>query len=411
MMALLCAGLLHRTVGAPVLRRLSTLVPAAARPRRHEDAVASTAHAAEIDRQLPAAGLAFDLETTGLDVESSEIVQIAIVVANSQRGALWHSLVLPEGPIDPGAAAVHGLTREALLEREARPFAEVWAECEEWLEQTLGTERPLIWAAHNGDRFDRPILSRCVLAARGGTELPLVLQAPRASFVDTITMAKRARAGRPDPIRGYTSHRLGCLYHEASGGPLDGAHDALADSRALAAVWRWLVETKAADPRAGSGAGAFQAHLQATAYLPAVDYALDYAAPAPRAAQPQRSFSTDGLAASLPVLNSLSALAVVAEDDVAVARAAAVDPAAGGEGLFGAPLTDVSGVGPFLCKKLHKVGIETMEDLHTLYEDCGRDDNRLTRWLCKNVKGIQGFVAAKAARGVAARFGKCDASD
>lgn len=397
MAALLCASLSHRTVGAPIFRRLSTLVPGAARHRRHGDAVASTAYAASlpIHKQLPAAGLAFDLETTGLDTGSSEIVQIAIVVANSQRGALWHSLVLPEGPIDPVAAAIHGLTREKLLESRARPMAEVWAECEKWLEETLGTERPLIWAAHNGDKFDRPILSRCVLAACGGAELPLVLQAPRASFIDTLPMAKRARAGRLDSARGYTSHRLGCLYHQASGTPLQGAHDALEDSRALAAVWRWLVETKAADPRAGSGAGAFQAHLQATAYLPA----LDYAAPAPRKLQ---WASEDGFAAPSGVPDSPAALTIEAE---AAAAAPAPELAGASEGLLDAPLTDVSGVGPFLAKKLSAIGIESMEDLHNLYEKCGRDSNALTRWLCKNVKGIQGFVAAKVARGVSARFG------
>jgi spore maturation protein SpmA len=56
-------------------------------------------------------------------------------------------------------------------------------------------------------------------------------------------------------------------------------------------------------------------------------------------------------------------------------------------------------------KKLHKAGIKTMEDLHSLYESCGRDSTALTRWLIINVTGIQGFVAAKAAKGVSARFG------
>jgi len=173
------------------------------RQQRHHGVVACGSAIVE----LPVAGLAWDLETTGFDTPDKpcEIVQIAIVVANSNHRARYQSLVLPEGPIDPGAASVHKLTREVLLEAGARPLAAVWAECEAWLEKTLGNERPLIWAAHNGDKFDRPILSRCVLKATGRSELPSVLSAPRASFVDTLVMAKSARAGRRDAIKGYTA--------------------------------------------------------------------------------------------------------------------------------------------------------------------------------------------------------------
>ena len=73
------------------------------------------------------AGLAFDLETTGLDVRTNEIVQIAVVIANSERGKQYSSLVLPSGPIPQEASNVHGFTREVLLEHGARPFPEVWA--------------------------------------------------------------------------------------------------------------------------------------------------------------------------------------------------------------------------------------------------------------------------------------------
>ena len=115
------------------------------------------------------AGLAFDLETTGLDTNSAEIVQLAVVIANSKQDAKFSRLVLPEGDIDPGASSVHGFTREVLEERGARPFGEVWAECEAWLRETLASDtRPLVWAAHNGAQFDQPILRRCVVQATGG---------------------------------------------------------------------------------------------------------------------------------------------------------------------------------------------------------------------------------------------------
>ena len=44
----------------------------------------------------------------------------------------------------------------------AQPLATVWRECEQWVQATFEGSRPLVWAAHNGRRFDEPILRRCV---------------------------------------------------------------------------------------------------------------------------------------------------------------------------------------------------------------------------------------------------------
>jgi hypothetical protein len=33
----------------------------------------------------------------------------------------------------------------------------VWAELREWIAETFGEARPLVWAAHNGDAFDLPV--------------------------------------------------------------------------------------------------------------------------------------------------------------------------------------------------------------------------------------------------------------
>ena len=100
----------------------------AAEPRR--DAAPDAAHAAAAappQPQLFAAALAFDLETTGLP--PCDVVQIAVVCANSAKADAPHfsRLVLPSREIDAKATAVHGLTRELLVARGARPFAEVLA--------------------------------------------------------------------------------------------------------------------------------------------------------------------------------------------------------------------------------------------------------------------------------------------
>ena len=53
----------------------------------------------------------FDLESTGLNVDEDEIVQIA-AVANTQESEEFSVFVLPSVAIDEGASKVHGITRQ-----------------------------------------------------------------------------------------------------------------------------------------------------------------------------------------------------------------------------------------------------------------------------------------------------------
>jgi DNA polymerase-3 subunit epsilon len=55
----------------------------------------------------------FDLETTGVDVETDRIVTAAVVVwTRSPEVATWEWLLNPGVEIPPGASAVHGITTE-----------------------------------------------------------------------------------------------------------------------------------------------------------------------------------------------------------------------------------------------------------------------------------------------------------
>jgi DNA polymerase III epsilon subunit-like protein len=83
----------------------------------------------------------------------------------------FHTLVQPHRPIAPGASAVHGYTEDDV--RDARSFAEVWRSFRAFVGDDL-----LI--AHNGQRFDIPVLRR-LAAGRDGVDtlefydtLPLV---------------------------------------------------------------------------------------------------------------------------------------------------------------------------------------------------------------------------------------------
>lgn len=71
--------------------------------------------------------VAFDTETTGLDVRKASIVEIGAVRighGSIRDGERYHSLVRPAGPIDPAAVKIHGLDEARL--RDAPAFAEVW---------------------------------------------------------------------------------------------------------------------------------------------------------------------------------------------------------------------------------------------------------------------------------------------
>ena len=121
----------------------------------------------------------FDLETTDTDVASCGVVEIgAARVVQGEIVDRFHTLVQPYRPITPGASAIHGYTDGDV--RDARTFAEVWPE----LRAFVGDD---ILIAHNGQRFDIPVLRR-LAAGRDGVDslvfydtLPLVRSLSRDS--------------------------------------------------------------------------------------------------------------------------------------------------------------------------------------------------------------------------------------
>jgi DNA polymerase III epsilon subunit-like protein len=374
-----------------------------ARARCSAQRLCSTMAAPPLIRDMEhAAGLAYDLETTGLDTSKNEIVQFAVVVANSQRGLKFSRLVLPEGPIDEGAAAVHGFTRSVLIDRGAKPFADVWAECEEWLLRELGSSRPLVWAAHNGASFDQPILCRCVRKVEeqrththaGVSSSPL--RAPRAAWVDTLQLARAALPKRRPPVVGLGPYTLGSLYYSASGGEsLEGAHDALADADALAKVWRWLIEEAGADststrwappPPAAVEQPSFQAHLQFHGY---------HMRPPPRRLSGDMPRATTGKGA-----NSHGGAAASTKGS-ANAVAAPSAPASSLDSL-----TRIAGIGPYVAQRLFGKGIESYDDLERLWrEGCGGQRTRMIGYLRKSMPGASPLVLAKAVKGMQSEWG------
>ena len=161
---------------------------------------------------------AIDIETTGRDTASAEVVDIAAVrVRDGQITEAFESLVKPRVRIDAGAAETHGI-REAEV-ADAPSFAEMWPR---WL-AFCGDD---VVVAHNGYMFDFRILTR--MAAE--TDAPFNL-----CTYDTLPLARDLMP---------TSRKLGHLA-EAFGVPIEQAHRALGDARVLAQVVVRLHEAKA----------------------------------------------------------------------------------------------------------------------------------------------------------------------
>jgi DNA polymerase III epsilon subunit family exonuclease len=155
----------------------------------------------------------FDLETTGTDVQTCEIVEIgAALVEGGRVVETFHSLVHPAGSVPAAATEVHGYGDADLA--GAPRFEEVWPRFRAFI-----GDRVLV--AHNGQAFDIPVLRRLA----GATDL---------LFFDTLPLA-RALSDE--------SARLEALA-ERFRVPLARAHHALDDAVALAGVFSALWREK-----------------------------------------------------------------------------------------------------------------------------------------------------------------------
>ena len=92
----------------------------------------------------------FDLETTGINLATDRIVEIAIVkIMPDGSKTVKRKLINPEMPIPAGASAVHGITDEMV--KDAPTFRQVANEIKQFLDNAD-------LAGFNSNRFDVPIL-------------------------------------------------------------------------------------------------------------------------------------------------------------------------------------------------------------------------------------------------------------
>jgi DNA polymerase III epsilon subunit family exonuclease len=161
--------------------------------------------------------VAFDTETTGLD-ERCDIIELAAAKVRDGRVLdTFHSLVRAARPISSGASAVHGYSDADL--RQQPTLRQVWPRFRAF----VGDD---VLVAHNGHRFDIPVLERVTAEWQGTRGL---------TFFDTLPLARNLFAGASLRLDGLAT-RFGVSQRPN--------HHALEDSLCLVQVFEHLQEER-----------------------------------------------------------------------------------------------------------------------------------------------------------------------
>ncbi len=160
----------------------------------------------------------FDLESTGKDVETCAIIEIAAVkVRDGVVIDTFHSLVYTDQIIPATATAIHGYTHDDLI---GKPTLEaIWPAFREFVGDDL-------LVAHNGLHYDVPLLQKATKAWNGTEGM---------HFYDTLLLARSLFPSMAASLKDLAS------YFQIETGR---SHRALDDCRCLAGVFENLLQER-----------------------------------------------------------------------------------------------------------------------------------------------------------------------
>jgi len=160
----------------------------------------------------------FDTETTGKDVNECDIVELAAVkVRQGKIVETFHTLLRPSVPISPGASAIHGYFDKDLIGQPT--LAQIWPSFRAFVGD-------LVLIAHNGQRFDIPLIER-LTASWNGTH--------GFAYFDTLPLARQLY-----PTGSLSLANLAVRFNIDTG----RGHHALDDSRCLVQVFEKLQDER-----------------------------------------------------------------------------------------------------------------------------------------------------------------------
>ena len=165
-----------------------------------------------------------DLETTGINLGTDRIVEIAIVkIMPDEKKLVKRKLINPEMPIPPGSTEIHGITDEMV--KDAPTFRQVANELKQFLDNCD-------LAGYNSNRFDIPMLAEEFL--RIGMEF----ESKGRKLLDVQKI-----------FHMMEQRTLSAAYRFYCSKELEGAHGAEADA---SATWEVLIAQVEKYPQLGS---------------------------------------------------------------------------------------------------------------------------------------------------------------
>ena len=159
----------------------------------------------------------FDMESSGLDITRDRPVQIGLVLRLYENGnytdyPVINMLCNPGKPIDPGAAAIHGIS-DAQVANAPSAYDAV-----DYLAKTVSyyaQGREAYVCTYNGYSFDVPMANNTI--------------SRQAFAIPHIDVLRMVRHKFPEVRGALGGKKLTELYEVFLGKPLENAHDAVAD--------------------------------------------------------------------------------------------------------------------------------------------------------------------------------------
>jgi len=182
-----------------------------------------------------------DLETTGLDLIRDETLEIYMESASNS----YESFVSPTVPISEGASNIHKMDDKFLKDRNTKTLERQLPTLLSFLEMQ---DTP-VFIAHNGDRFDYPMLLFDLLRASQNDEKlrkRVVSVYSKMRFMDTCKMAKALypefKEREKDPrVRIYSVEKLSETFGVKE---FDQEHRARSDVKIMIAVYNHMLKDK-----------------------------------------------------------------------------------------------------------------------------------------------------------------------
>lgn len=172
--------------------------------------------------------VAFDVETTDLDLDRAEIIELgAVRVRQGEIVGRFHTMVRPKGAVSAGAIETHGITNASLSD------APTFTVAGDRFLNFVGND---VLMAHNGYGFDFRVLNR-EFDRHGLTRMP------NARF-DTLPLARSYYPEGPNSVDAL-AERFGIDIEQ-------GRHRALDDARFLHEIVQGLLRERASRARKGA---------------------------------------------------------------------------------------------------------------------------------------------------------------